>query len=198
MRRDEQGAKRPSGGRKIRFAALLLWLCVPWWNLAAPAEPTVEANRVKAAYVLRIAHYVEWPGSSFPTATAPIRVAVVGGDSFADVLEKTVKGRKIGKRGFKIERVGTADQALDCQVVVLGDGADWQADSLIRATRNKPVLTVSQKPGFARAGGRLNFVIVDERMRFEINQGSAKEGGLKVSSQLLSVAARVFRKTKQP
>jgi hypothetical protein len=41
------------------------------------------------------------------------------------------------------------------------------------------------------AGGIINFVTVDNRIRFEISVGNADRQGLKVSSRLLAVAQRV-------
>jgi hypothetical protein len=40
-------------------------------------------------------------------------------------------------------------------------------------------------------GGVINFLIVDRRVRFEVSMNAAQRAGLRISSQLLSVAVRV-------
>jgi len=40
-------------------------------------------------------------------------------------------------------------------------------------------------------GSTVNFMLVDHRLRFEISLTAATRSGLKISSELLSVAARV-------
>ncbi len=51
------------------------------------------------------------------------------------------------------------------------------------------MLTVAEMPDFARAGGIINLKTTKEdRLRFEIDTGTARRAGLKLSSKLLSLA----------
>jgi hypothetical protein len=50
------------------------------------------------------------------------------------------------------------------------------------------VLTVSEQPGFAEAGTALNFVVVNNRLKFEANLKAISAAGLKAGSQLLKLA----------
>jgi hypothetical protein len=57
--------------------------------------------------------------------------------------------------------------------------------------RGASVLLVGEFPGFAGAGGTLQFTIEDNRVRFLINTDAAQRAGLRLSSKLLSVATVV-------
>lgn len=57
--------------------------------------------------------------------------------------------------------------------------------------RGASVLLVGDFPGFAGAGGALQFIIEDNRVRFLINTDAAQRAGLRLSSKLLSVAKLV-------
>ena len=46
---------------------------------------------------------------------------------------------------------------------------------------------MSETAGFAQRGGMINFYLVGNKVRFEINPAAAREEGLRLSSQLLSV-----------
>ncbi len=46
---------------------------------------------------------------------------------------------------------------------------------------------------FARLGGTITFAMEGDRVRFEINLSTAEQGGLKLSAQLLKLAATVRR-----
>lgn len=52
------------------------------------------------------------------------------------------------------------------------------------------MLTVSETDHFLEAGGIINFVHEDGRVRFEINEPAAQRAGLKISPQLLALATR--------
>ena len=54
------------------------------------------------------------------------------------------------------------------------------------------VLTVADTSGFAQMGGMINFVLDDDRVRFEINLRAAEAAHLKLSARLVTVAERVL------
>jgi hypothetical protein len=51
-------------------------------------------------------------------------------------------------------------------------------------------------PDFLRRGGMIQFVLHDERVRFEINLTTAASARLTVSSELLKVASSVVGKAQ--
>jgi hypothetical protein len=63
----------------------------------------------------------------------------------------------------------------------------------LEALHGAPILTVSDIPDFVSRGGMIQFVLIDNRVRFEINVSNAERAGLTVSSQLLKVAVSVRR-----
>jgi hypothetical protein len=57
-------------------------------------------------------------------------------------------------------------------------------------------LTVSDIPQFSQRGGMIQFVLVGNKLRFEVNLANAQAAGLTLSSDLLKVAVTV-RKSSQ-
>ena len=53
-----------------------------------------------------------------------------------------------------------------------------------------PVLTVGETVQFLRDGGMVRFYVENNKVRFQISQKNAEAAGLKISSQLLMLAAR--------
>ena len=54
--------------------------------------------------------------------------------------------------------------------------------------RQHSILTVADMPGFASAGGSIEFVLEENHVRFAINPGAAMRSRLKISSKLLALA----------
>ena len=59
---------------------------------------------------------------------------------------------------------------------------------ILAAADGKPILTVSDLPDFALAGGMIGLKIVDNHVRFDINARIARKVGLQLSAQLLRLA----------
>ena len=52
------------------------------------------------------------------------------------------------------------------------------------------VLTVGESTRFLRSGGMVRLYVEGQKVRFQVNQKNAEAAGLKLSSQLLTLAAR--------
>jgi outer membrane receptor for ferrienterochelin and colicin len=68
-----------------------------------------------------------------------------------------------------------------------------QQGAALKAVDRKPVLTVSEIKEFARQGGIVEFVLVEDTVRFKVNLDAARNHQLKLSSQMLGVAVEVVR-----
>ena len=55
------------------------------------------------------------------------------------------------------------------------------------------MLTVGDCDAFWKAEGAVDFLILDDRLRFRVNLASAEKARLKFSSQLLALATTVER-----
>jgi hypothetical protein len=56
---------------------------------------------------------------------------------------------------------------------------------------------VTDEEGGLRDGGMLNFLTIDRRVRFEVSLTAAGQAHLKISSELLGLAVRVFGVPRQ-
>jgi hypothetical protein len=152
------------------------------WPGGLEAQDSLE-YAVKAAYLVKIAPFVEWPASVFASPSAPLTICVLGQDPFGDLLERAAQGQRDGDHPILVRRIQTPD--LACRIVYWGDG-DQRA--VAAAFAGKPVLTVSDggpRPGI------VNFVTQAGHVRFEIDEDAARASGLDISSKLLSLAVRV-------
>jgi len=61
-------------------------------------------------------------------------------------------------------------------------------ESVIDAMKGLPILTIGDAPGFAKRGGIINFMLEDNKVRFEVNVEAAKHADLTISSRLLTLA----------
>ncbi len=146
---------------------------------------------VKAAFLYNFAKFVEWPPPAFAQASAPLRICVLGQDAFGDTLSRIVQGKSISGRTIVNQRLQSPAQARPCHILFLG-GSDPEAlNQALQSTRDLPVLTVGESDDFLTLGGAINFVLEQERVRFEINLAAAEGHHLKLSSKLLAVARAV-------
>ncbi len=186
--RSRARARRAASWLRPGPALLLAGLLASLLPKAAAAEAEDE---VKAAFLFNFARYVEWPATAFANESAPIRLCLIAGSPFEQVVRETVSGRSVGSRPVAVEKVPDLDAAATCHLLFLDDGGTWPAPRVAERLATLAVFTISDEPGFAADGGIANFVLVDSKIRFEINPSAARQAGLKISSSLLRLAKLV-------
>ena len=157
----------------------------------AQAAPGPLEYRVKAAYLLNFARYVQWPPSAFADPESPINVCVLGRDPFGRVLEETFEGRRVNTRPFRVLRPGRPAAEL-CHVAFVGEATAAVREAWLGVLREEATLTVGDGSDFARRGGMIGFVPIEETVRFEINVDAVEAGGLQISSRVLALATRIY------
>lgn len=177
--------------RRAVLAGLSLLLLL--WAAACPASDAQDArlleSRIKAAFLYKFAGYVEWPETAFAQSGMPLTIAVMGADSIAVELARVVAGRRVNDRSVIVRQLATGDPVASAHILFIGNSASAQIDRLLRAARR--VLIVTESEGALAQGSVINFVMVDQRVRFEISRVSAGKNQLKLSSRLLDVAQNV-------
>lgn len=156
---------------------------------AASSHPT--ENDVEAAYLYQFGNFVQWPAKSGADKPKAFTICVLGDDPFGHVLEDTVRGSKMNGLPMAARQIGNVRDTAGCQILFISSSQKDQLDADLLTLRGAPILTVSDISDFVPRGGMIQFVLIDNRVRFEIGLPSAQIAGLKLSSQLLKVAVAV-------
>jgi hypothetical protein len=159
--------------------------------LLAQARPQPVLN-VKAAYLFNFGRFVRWPDAAMP-AGAPFHLCVLGNDPFGPTLDATVAGEKIDGHPVATRRVPSAREATGCHVLFIGGRDIRELPKVLADLGTAPILTVGDMPQFSAGGGMIEFVTVNNKVRFEVNVTAAERAGLALGSELSRVAVAVRR-----
>jgi hypothetical protein len=156
---------------------------------AAPLETAIEAT-----YLFKFAPYIEWPNGVAPAA-ANFLICVVGDDPFDGTLDRAIAGEHIGSRAIVLRRLGDATPQTICDIMYVSGSPRQTVASALAAVAGLPVLTVTDQTRNGGPAGIINFVVQDNRVRFQIDEAAAMRNGLRISSKLLSLALSVRRRS---
>ena len=168
---------------------LLQWFSACAWAAAGGASD-IE-YQIKAAYLYKFAAYVEWPPAAFADSNTPVVIGVIGADELAAELKNIKAPLTVNNREIQIRPLKPGDSMTGLQILFIGRQESSRLKQLLDSLQSQPVLTVTEWGGAIGAGSVINFVPVDDRIRFEVSTASAERSGLKISARLLSVAQRV-------
>ena len=168
----------------ILFSVLFLASFDVW----AKDKSVVEREyQIKAAFLYNFIKFVDWPEEKLADSNEPVVIGIIGSKDFIKA-SKTVEGKKIEKRivvikyfeGFeeskktKEENDSEWNQKLEalkiCHVVMFCtcDSTEIKNTAeIIKLLKEASVLTVGETPEFLEAGGVINFVMEQKKVRLE-------------------------------
>lgn len=158
-------------------------------SVASEAQSSLE-YAVKAAYLAKFAPFIEWPESAFNGPSAPLTLCILGPDPFGADLDKAMSGQKDGEHPLAVRRLPAPDPAAGCQLLFSKD--DALAEQALAEMKTRPMVTVTDSG--MHVHGVISFLVIDNHVRFDIDDAAADDVGITISSKLLGLAHAVHQK----
>ncbi len=113
-----------------------------------------------------------------------MRLCILGEDAFGAAME-SIEGKSIKNRPLAVTRIAQVADAERYHILFISTSEEERLREILDDLRERPILTISDMPNFARAGGTINFKTVEDQIRFDINVDAANAADLRLSSKLL-------------
>lgn len=165
-------------------------------GLRAEQRTSTSEDDIKAAFLYNFTKFIEWPPAA--AADEPFRICTAAEPAFGSAVDRIIAGETVQGRAIVRLTPATPEAARACQILFLGRLENDRAERWIAPVRGAPVLVVGESRGVWERGAAINFVLEDNRVKFDINTEVTVAAGLSVSSKLLRVARAVFPKRGAP
>ncbi len=145
-----------------------------------------EEYRIKAAFLLNFARFIEWPSRHVPREQAPFVFGFIGRETDGAWM-KSLETQHIHGHPAIVKHFHNIEEIGFCHVLFIDRSMDKLLEKIIEAIGSKPIVCVGDSRNFALRGGMINFIKINDRLRFEMNLNAAHRSGLKISSRLLKL-----------
>lgn len=184
-----------------RPSLFVIWIQVILLALPALTAVSVPASAqghqgsleyaVKATFLYKFGHFVEWPEPAFDAPDSPVNICVVGQNPFGDMLDQAVADQRIGDRPIMTRYMPSIETPGDCHIIYSAGSKAQPVAAILKASRGSHALTVTDAARSRNARGIVHFVVEDKRVRFAIDDQAAAANGITISSKLLGLAVFV-------
>jgi hypothetical protein len=151
---------------------------------AITAQNAEQEANLKAAFIYNFTKYIDWGnydhGSDFV-------IGIIGDSPVTESLNEIASQNTVDNKRIAIKTIDNASEIKDCDILFIPKKSRFSLNYLLRKAR-PGVLTISEEAGFAKKGTAFNFVIINNRLKFEANLKAISSAGLKAGSQLLKLA----------
>lgn len=145
-----------------------------------------ELSKYKSMFTLNFIRYVGWNDEA---KEGDFIIGVLKNSSIAKLMKENVVGKKVGYQTIVIKEFKNIDEITNCNIIYIGESINYSkyANTISQKLNNKNSLIITEDNNAISNGSIINFVIVDNKLKFEVSAENAQKNGLKLSSSLLSL-----------
>ena len=148
--------------------------------------------QIKAAFLYKFGGFIEWPAGAFARADSTFSIGVLGAESVAAELERLVAGRTVQGRPIAVQKLKRGDPLAGLHLLFIGRSEAPRLAEILAAAKGHPLLIVTETEDALARGSMINFITVEDKVRFDVALPQAERGHLRISSRLLAVARKVI------
>jgi len=155
--------------------------------IAQSSKPT-EFD-VKAAYLIDFGKFVrQTDGQESRTS---FDICLLGHDAMGPTIDDLAANQAINKLPVHVRRISDVTEARGCSILFMSADEDPRLREDLALLSSSNILTVSDASDFIDRGGMIQFLVIQNHVRFSVNLDAVNRAHLVLSSELLRVALSV-------
>ena len=169
-----------------KFLALILFMFAFTFVNAQTAQ-NASLPEIHSAMIYNFVKYVQWPNTEKPDFV----LAVYGDEEIYNLMHQRYNDKPKASQKMKVILIKNISDVANCDVVYIAKSKNKDFVKIKDIIFNKPILTITDSQNLGQQGSCINLKVVDQKMKFEVNEESFNSNGLKISSQLTSMAIMI-------
>jgi len=141
-------------------------------------------DKIYSVFLLNFIKYVEWPSSE---SNNEFVIGVIGTTSIGDYLKSVSSLKTAGIPKILLKQCRSINDVNGCHMLFIAEDKSSIVPEISNKLSNEATLLVTEKSGLAKKNGGISFLLVDDKIKFEINKTAMERKGLKISSSLSSL-----------
>ena len=148
--------------------------------------------KIKAVFLYNFTKYIEWPEGK---REGNFVIGVLGQSPvFSELANSAHKNteKPSAVRYLDIKSCNDVNSIAECHMLYIPNGSSEMLKMAVDKSEGHNTLIVTDKAGLAKLGGAdINFVVSNNKVKFELNKSNVQKHELKVSNLLTNLAILV-------
>ena len=99
----------------------------------------------------------------------------------------------VKRKVLQVKDITNTGKNDECEIIFIAISNTERLQQALESIKGESILSVGDSNEFIDKGGVIGLYIVNNKVKFEINQRAANDNGLKINSRLLELANRVIK-----
>jgi hypothetical protein len=140
--------------------------------------------KIQANIIYRVTKYIDWPTNK---KAGDFIIGVIGESPLYEELKNLSASKTVGGQRIVVVKMSPTATSYDCQMLFVSEEESSSLKKIAILTASAPILIISESDGLARKGSCINFIMVDDRLKLEINKSNVERRNLGIASELLEL-----------
>jgi len=138
-------------------------------------------------FLYNYTRYFEWPDKK---KEDNFIIYVVGkNENLIMELKNLATKKKVGNQEIEIKNSATFDPGITSNIIYFTPETAKPLGEAASKNKGKGTLIVSEISGGCKSGASINFIAIDNKLKFEYNKNAAVKAGLKTNEDFKALAA---------
>lgn len=139
---------------------------------------SAQEDKYKAMFIYNFTKQIEWPANEM---NKDFVICVVNQDDALNAIKSIAQGKMVNDKAISVVGVKNIDEIPECNILYLpsSEKAD-QISSAVAKVGSAATLIISDNPGALENGSCINFVEIDDKIKYEINKKAIEDRNMKV------------------
>ncbi|MGD1845061.1 MAG: YfiR family protein [Salibacteraceae bacterium] len=175
-------------GQVIKIA--LLFCAMGLLSAGTSVQTNPDTNsKMKAIFIYNFARYIEWPKEY---KQGNFVIGLLGDSPLYNELSNMSKTKKVATQSIQVQKYNSDSDIGKCHVLYIPKMNESKLSNALSKLDSAPTLIVTESSDLVNNIPGINFVIINQRQKFELNKTKVENRKLKVSVTLEKLASKVY------
>lgn len=148
-----------------------------------------DISRAEALFIYNFSRLIEWPANY---KSGPFVIGVIGNSPISKQLEGFTSGKQVGSQPIQVKTFNSPADISTCHILFVPFSETKRMSSILPQINGKSTLVITEKSGSIEEGAGINFVVVGDKLKFELSPSNVSSRKIKLSSKLSEMAYKVY------
>jgi hypothetical protein len=153
--------------------------------LFAGLSQVSSVSQAQSMFIYNFSRLIQWPAGN---NTGEFIIGVIGDNEVFSSLSSFVANKKVGSQSIVVKKFDDPQSISRCQILFVGDSKISKFPEVISRIQGFNSLVITEKKGMINSGSAIDFILVEDKLKFVMNSENAIKYNLTVSKSLEDMA----------
>jgi hypothetical protein len=144
-----------------------------------------SVSQAQSMFIYNFSRLIQWPAGS---GSGEFVIGVIGDNEVYSSLLSFVANKKVGAQSIVVKKFEDPESISRCQILFVGDSKISKFPEVINRIQGFNSLLITEKRGMINSGSAIDFILVEDKLKFVMNTENALKYNLTVSKSLEDMA----------